>query len=178
MAGCLSWAPVISNQIQMLGQTIIEEATIRKIIVESSGCLFNSSNPEANIMKVNYSGSVFVYNDLVVSGNISASNLNPYHVAGRFNGVNQIVLASKGKNAFVVQRTAVGFYKISWTEAHPDGGNFLVFAQGEAVPTSAWNIIHNANTGNQANTSTSVCFVVRDNNFVSIDGTMNFVVLA
>ena len=168
----------ISNGIQMLGQTIIEEATIRNVILGTSGCLFKNNNPERNVMQVNYSGTVFCYNDLVVAGNISAPNLNPYHVAGRFNGPTQTVLSTKGMQGFVVQRTGLGFYKCSWTTPHPDGGNFIAFAQGEAVPSSAWNIIHNANTSNLANTATSICFVVRDNNFVSIDGALNFAILS
>ncbi len=78
----------------------------------------------------------------------------------------------------MVQRTGVGFYKISWTTAHPDGSNFIVFAQGEGVPSSAWNILHNANSTNLANTDTSVTFIVRDNNFGSVDGIMNFAILS
>ncbi len=58
------------------------------------------------------------------------------------------------------------------------GANFIAFAQGEAVPSNAWNIIHNANTSNLANTATSICFVVKDNDFVSIDGALNFAILA
>ncbi len=133
---------------------------------------------ESDVLRPNINTGITVEGGLVVTGNISAPNLNPFHVVGRFDGSNQTVLKTKGKHAFTVQRTAVGFYKITWVTPHPDGANFIAFAQGEAVPSSAWNIIHNANTSNLANTSTSICFVMRENNFVSIGGAMNFAVLA
>ncbi len=133
---------------------------------------------ESDVLRPSLNPGGTVEGDLVVTGNISAPNLNPYHVAGRFNGFNQFVLSTKGKQDFVVQRTGVCFYKCSWTVPHPDGANFTVLCQGEGQPTSAWNVLSNANTTHLANTSTSVSFVVRDNNFASVDGIMNFVVLA
>jgi hypothetical protein len=169
---------IFSNEIQLLGQTVIEDATIRRVVLGTSGCLFKTSNPDNNVMKVNYSGTVVVYNDLVVSGNISAPNLNPYHVAGRFNGIGSVNLASKGRHAFTINRLSQGFYKLSWTTPHPDGANFICFAQGEGTG-STWNILHDGNaTEDLANSPTSVTFIVRNNSFALTDGIVNFAILS
>ena len=116
---------------------------------------------------------------LHVQGNLtcSGSTPSPYWVAGRVNGINQQILSSKGGNSFTFARKQTGYYRMTWSTPHPDGDNFIVFAQGEGMG-STWNILHNANTTNLANTSRSVMFIVRDSNFTITDGIINFAVVA
>ncbi len=63
---------------------------------------------ESDVLRPNINTGITVEGGLVVTGNISAPNLNPFHVAGRFDGTNQTVSNTKGKHAFTVQMTAVG----------------------------------------------------------------------
>ena len=118
-----------------------------------------------------------VVGDLTVNGNISGVH-SPFWVAGRVNGIvgETSILTSKGRYAIGFQRLQAGLYKITWTEPHPDNGNVVVLAQGEGTG-GAWQILHDINDANR-NTATSVTFTVRNNNFNTVDGIVNFAVLA
>ena len=117
--------------------------------------------------------------DLHVKGNLSCDGSlpSPFWVAGRVNGLGgTVILTSKGRYQIGFQRLQAGLYKITWDPPHPDDGNFVVFAQGEGTG-GAWQILHDINDANR-NTSTSVTFTVRNNNFSTVDGIVNFGVLA
>ncbi len=119
-----------------------------------------------------------VQNNLHVGGNftVSGSMPAPFWVAGRVNGITQEVLQSKGRNPFTLTKLQTGYYKIGWTLAHPDGDNFIVFAQGEGTG-NIWNILHDANDA-LGNRPDSVTFIARNSAFNITDGIVNFAVLA
>ena len=123
--------------------------------------------------------NITAYQNLDVRGNLTCSGTtpSPFWVAGRINGIGQTILSSKGKHAFTFVRSQAGYYRVSWSVAHPDGGNFIVFAQGEGTG-STWNILHNANSTDLANGAGTVTFIVRDQNFTITDGIINFAVLS
>ncbi len=128
-------------------------------------------------------GNVVVYNDVNVIGTLTVggqaiTTSNPFWVAGRINGTDVTVLTSKGRHGFTVTRSQTGFFRVSWTTPHPDGDNFIVVCQGEGVGGNTWNILPNANTTTLANSATDVHFVVRDHNFDSVNGNINFMILA
>ena len=115
-----------------------------------------------------------------MDGNLSCGGTtpSPYWVAGRINGIDVSTLSSKGKHDFSFERLQTGYYKVSWTVAHPDGANFIVFAQGEGTG-GTWNILHDANDSTAlANSATSVTFIARDSNFNVTNGIVNFAGLA
>jgi hypothetical protein len=130
-------------------------------------------------LEVENNGNIKAHQILNVLGNISCSGTtpSPYWVAGRINGITQTILSSKGKHDFTFARTQTGYYRISWGTAHPDGTNFIVFAQGEGTG-STWNILHNANSTTLANGARTVTFICRDNGFNITDGIINFAVLS
>jgi len=102
---------------------------------------------------------------------------NPYHVAGRI--ASNIPQSSKGRYSFTVSKPSTGFFVVTFNTAHPDGANFIALASGEGYQGSAWNIVHQGTaSAPHVNTSTSVTFIVRDNNFAEVSGAFNFVVLA
>jgi len=134
---------------------------------------------ESDTLRPTVNPGVTVEGDLHVTGNISYGTLqSPYWVAGRINGVSVTTLSSKGRHDFSVERLQTGYYKVSWTPEHPDGANFIVFAQGEGTG-STWNILHDATDSVAlANSPTSVTFIARDHNFNITNGIVNFAVLA
>ncbi len=133
---------------------------------------------ESDVLRPNINPGVTVEGGLVVTGNISAPNLNPFHVAGRINGIGSVNLSSKGRYTFTINRLSQGFYKISWATPHPDGANFIVLCQGEGTG-GTWNIISDGNdTTDLANSPTSVTFIVRNNTFALTDGIVNFAILS
>ena len=103
--------------------------------------------------------------------------LNPYHVAGRIDLATQRVKSSKGIYCFSFIRTQTGFAQITFTEPHPDGANFTCLTAGEGEGANAWNFLHNINSGNLGNTSTTLTLIVRDNNFNVVSGVVCFYVL-
>ncbi len=118
------------------------------------------------------------FGDLRVNGTLSCDRItSPYWVAGRINGIGTLILSTKGRHAFTFAREQQGYYRITWSPAHPDGTSFIVFCQGEGLG-STWNILSNANAGELANTTTSALFVVRNNTFGITDGIINFAILA
>ena len=86
---------------------------------------------------------------------------------------------SKGRYGFTVTKPSTGFFVVTFNTAHPNGACFIALASGEGIQGSAWNIVHQA-TGSSphVNTSTSVTFIVRDNNFAEVNGAFCFLVLA
>jgi len=105
------------------------------------------------------------------------SQINPFHCAGRVSA--SAMSVTKGRHSFTVTKPSTGFFVITFAAAHPDGSNFIALGSGEGITGSAWNIVHQA-TGSSphVNTSTSVTFIVRDNNFNEVNGSFDFVVLA
>ncbi len=68
--------------------------------------------------------------NLSVSGSLTATNLSykPWHLPGRFDGVNLVVLSSKGEYSYAVARPAsypIGSYTMSWSQSHLDGTNYV-----------------------------------------------------
>jgi hypothetical protein len=133
---------------------------------------------ESDVLRPNANPGVTVEGDLFCTGTIAYNNLlSPFWVAGRMNGIGSVNLSSKGRHAFTINRLSQGFYKLSWAAPHPDGANFICFAQGEGTG-STWNILHDGNaTEDLANSPTSVTFIVRNNTFALTDGIVNFAVL-
>ena len=130
------------------------------------------------LMMLSVTGLASCDGGLNLDGTDITTLMNPYWVAGRVNMDNMTILKSKGRHAFTIAKSGTGFLKVTWTTAHPDGVDFLCFAQGEGEFGALWNILHNANSTNLKNTSTTVEFVVRDNSFNLIDGSFNFFVCA
>ena len=119
-----------------------------------------------------------VQGDLRVTGTLHASVASPFWVAGRINGIGSVILSSKGRQTFTLNRLSQGFYKLSWTVPHPDGANYICLAQGEGTG-GTWNVLHDANDSDDlANSPTSVTFITRNNTFALTDGIVNFAILA
>jgi hypothetical protein len=75
-----------------------------------------------------------VNGNLTVSGTTSFAN--PFWVAGKVNGLTSppTILSSKGRYTFTVTRATQipsGVYKVSWTVAHPNGGDAVVLLNSQ-----------------------------------------------
>ncbi len=84
-------------------------------------------------------------NNLTVSGTLTASSIsyNPWWVAGKVDGATLTIVKNKGRYPFTVSRVsgmAAGGYNIEWTQAHPDGGNYICCCSGEG---NGWNDLVN-----------------------------------
>jgi hypothetical protein len=134
---------------------------------------------KSNVLLPSVGAEVEVRGDLRVTGALYASIPSPFHVAGRVNGLSgTVILSSKGRYDFTFVRISQGFYKMTWSPAHPDGSNFICLAQGEGTG-GTWNILHDGNSSfDLANSPTSVTFIVRNNTFALTDGIINFTILA
>ncbi len=134
---------------------------------------YSSTPLEVNYIRPHSEPGVTVDGDLFVDGHIHYNTItqppSPFWVAGRVNGITTSVLSSKGRHTFTVEGLQTGFYQMTWYTAHPDGANFIVFAQGEGTG-GTWNILSDANTTSLANTPNLVIFIERNNNFGITDG--------
>ena len=102
--------------------------------------------------------------DLSLTGSLTALNISykPWHVAGRYDGVNMTLLSNKGEYPFTVSRVSgqtTGFYQISWTQPHPDGANYVACCSGEG---GGWNdLVNGIGTGIPTPTSTLMTVAFR-----------------
>ena len=95
-------------------------------------------------MRVNPDADMTI-NNLTVSGTLNAVglNYNPWWVAGKVDGATLTILKNKGRYPFTVSRIvgiAAGGYNIEWTQAHPDGSNYIACCSGEG---GGWNDLVN-----------------------------------
>ena len=134
---------------------------------------------EVNWIRPRSEAGIAIDGDLFVDGHLHYTSItSPFWAAGRVNGITQTILSSKGRHDFTSTRLQTGYYKMTWTTAHPDGANFIVFEQGEGTG-STWNILHDANASAAlANSANSVTFITRDSNFDITDGIISFALLA
>ena len=102
--------------------------------------------------------------NLTVNRLLTANNLSyiPWHVAGRYDGVNMTLLKSKGQYPFTVTRVSgqtAGFYQINWSTPHPDGANYVACCSGEG---GGWNdLVNGAGAGIPAASATLMIVAFR-----------------
>jgi hypothetical protein len=85
-------------------------------------------------------GTALANKNLTVNGNLEVLGnfniANPFWVAGKVNGLTSppTILSSKGRYTFTVTRSTQipsGVYKVSWTVAHPNGGDAVVLINSQ-----------------------------------------------
>ena len=85
-------------------------------------------------------GTALANKNLTVNGNLEVLGnfniANPFWVAGKVNGLTSppTILSSKGRYTFTVTRATQipsGVYKVSWTVAHPNGGDAVVLINSQ-----------------------------------------------
>jgi len=107
---------------------------------------------------------------------IDQAALNPFWVAGQINGSTLDKLSNKGNHDYTVTRPSTGLYWISWTDPHPEGVNFTVTITGNGLTGNAWNVLQNFSPN--LNTAYGFYAITRDSNFVLLNGSFCFQVLA
>jgi hypothetical protein len=90
-------------------------------------------------------GTAAANKNLTVNGTLNVLGLSykPWHVAGRVDGATLQILSNKGEYPFTVTRPSsypVGIFLINWTQAHPDGANYVACCSGEG---GGWNDLVN-----------------------------------
>ena len=101
--------------------------------------------------------------NLTVSGSLNELGLTykPWRVAGRFDGVNMVVLSSKGEYSCTTRPASypIGIYAITWTQPHPDGANYVSCCSGEE---GGWNdLVNGVGTGLPTPSSTTMSVAFR-----------------
>jgi len=113
-----------------------------------------------------------------LSGDV-LEQINPFWVAGKVDGSAVTKLSDTGRHTFTVTRPYNGAFDITWTPAHPSGANFVMIMSGTGKTGNAWNLLTDYGASPPAgNSSTSLQVLVRDNNYVAINGSFCFHVLA
>ena len=81
-------------------------------VLNTNGTLYIRNSLGATIAEFYDDKSAFIFGDLVVGGSITATNSNPFYIAGKV-AANGSKISSKGRIGFSVAKTGTGGYAIT-----------------------------------------------------------------
>jgi hypothetical protein len=115
--------------------------------------------------------NVVINANLTVNGTTS-SDWTPFWCAGKVNGANATVIASKGRVGYSVSKVSIGTYLITFNTAHPDDSDYIVSTTAQTYHTMI-----RAGTGFDPTNTTFQVVVINSPNALS-DISFVFTVLA
>jgi hypothetical protein len=138
--------------------TTIEQAVVigGSAPVEATG-LYVSNNAVVN-------RNLTVNQNLTVSGDMTVTGKGPWYCAGRVNTGTGGIFSNYGRVGFTTTRNGVGQITITMNSAHPENGNYAVFASSSRPFT----IVENSISGLGLRTSTSFQMTIRSSDYSTL----------
>ena len=104
-------------------------------IIDLYGTVYIKNSLGASIAGFYDDNSSFLNGDLIINGNILATNSKPFWVAGKVNGTNLSTLSTMGRYGFVVSRAATYAAGVYYIDVNTDysNANYIISLTIEAT---------------------------------------------
>ena len=92
----------------------------------------------------------YFYDDITVSGNIYANNMNPFYCAGKFNGNDLNIINNIGRKSYSITRPTgypTGVYYIKFIDAYINADYIISITNESAARCKIWDVIRPTTNG-------------------------------